>query len=317
MAEIKHSIDWLQYSCDWPNEVRDWPLQPEEQIIVARTAIPHLAVNGLPPQRSTKITGMEGYNKSYNMLYCTVHVAPNNRGQKMGVRFDGSHMGVWRDLGGTDARLVAFVKDIRGSASRIDIAFDLLGYGVNPLRVYEDWKKGKWTSRARTVQPLTKGVMGADGVVTEASTIYIGSRSSQIMVRMYEKGKQMGLPDDWLRVEIELKGDKAQCAIEDMVRLGIPEVGRQILREFIDMKYKFWRDLTQGKSVELSSVGRKRTDREAWVHNVIIPMLSEMIDEEWGGEGSCMTLQAVEAVMRAGWHKRAMYLREQHGILTR
>lgn len=322
MNEIQHSIDWLQYSADWPIAVREWPVNPEEEVNIIRTAIPHLHIQGLPPQRAKgdKAIGMRGYSRTFDMVYCTAHVHPEHRSEKIGVRFDGGCMGAWRDYGQTEERLIKFVNDIRATCSRVDIAFDLFDFGIDPLRLYDFWKRGKWSTRARSCRPFTEGIMGEDGQVREASTLYIGSRTSETMVRIYEKGKQLRVDRDWTRVEIELKGDKAQMAISEMNRLGIDVVGKQILRDFINMPYKFFKALTTGKSVALPKIGAKKTDRQIWLENIIIPLLREEMSNEWGelgddgsvNEKSMMLHAAIESLVRDNWHARSQYIRDKY-----
>jgi hypothetical protein len=45
-------------------------------------------------------------------------------------------------------------------------------------------------------------------------TFYLGSRSSEKMVRVYDKGKEQGVPQDWLRIEMEFKGESASRAAD-------------------------------------------------------------------------------------------------------
>ena len=317
MAEIRHSIDWFQYSVDWPSHIKDWPLIGKGAMPVLRTAIPYMDTQGWEPERGEgfRLLPMAGYPKAYDLLYASAHVDPNRREQKIGVRMTGHNLAAFRSLGGTEGRLLTFYKEVKAKASRIDIAFDLMDYGVDPLRVYADWEKGKVKSNARTVQPFTKATRNSDGTISKASTLYFGSRESELMVRMYEKGKQMQTDLDWVRIELEVKGDKACAVCQDIERLGVAAVGRELLRGYFSkMPYKFWPDLIAGDSVPLTHVGRKMTAHDAWLLNIIIPMLQEDIRKEWEGETERGITRNVEALIRENWTRRMMCLREQYGF---
>jgi len=45
----------------------------------------------------------------------------------------------------------------------------------------------------------------------DGRTLYIGSRSSAAMERLYEKGKQLGQSPDWVRLELEFKPQNARA----------------------------------------------------------------------------------------------------------
>lgn len=44
-----------------------------------------------------------------------------------------------------------------------------------------------------------------DWVRGNGRTLYIGSRQSEVHIRIYEKGKQLGMDPDWFRYEVEIK----------------------------------------------------------------------------------------------------------------
>jgi len=315
MAEIKHSIDWFQYSVKWPDAIWEWPLERGEAIPILKSAIPFMDTTGWKPERDNeyRVLPMAGYPNTYDMLYASCHVDPKRPEQKIGVRMTGQNLGAYRDLGGTEGRLLEFYTNVGGKCSRIDIAFDLLDYGIDILRIYKDWETGKVKSNARTVQPLTKATRNADGTISKASTLYFGGRESDMFVRIYEKGKQMQTDLDWLRVELEIKGDKASAVCQDIARLGVAAVGKELLRGYFSkMPYKFWRDLVDGESVALTPVGRKVTAHDAWLLNVILPMLQEDIRKEWEGETDRGITRNVEALIRENWTRRMMCLREQY-----
>jgi len=317
MPHITHCIDWLQYSLDWPATIAEWPIDDKEELAIVRTCIPHFHVSGLPPERAkdNHAQGMQGWTRFYDMLWATVGVNPQYKSQKIGVRMTGGDMGAYRDLGGTEARLVQFVNRNRATTSRVDIAFDLFDYGIDVLKMYDDWKRGRLEVRARTARPVTEGVMTDAGVV-EASSVYFGSRTSETMLRVYEKGKETGTGIDWVRVELELKGDRAIAVMRDCERLGVGPVGAQLLRDYVKKcPYKFWKELVKGDSVELTTAGRKKTERQIWLENTIFPLIQAEVEAEWdSGEFTGIT-ERLEAIIRGNWQRRAIEIKKQRGYL--
>lgn len=305
--KIVHCIDWLQYSVAWPDAITEWPIFAEEELAILKTCIPAITVQGLPPERpkSDKMVGMQGYTKSFDMLYATAHVNPNFRSQKIGVRMSGNDLSAYRDLGGTEERLLGFIRGTKAKASRIDIAFDLFNFDVDLMRIYADWKAGRVKTKARTVQPFTKATRNKDGTITEATTLYFGSRTSEVMVRMYDKGAETGTDLDWLRVELEIKGDRAVAIADDCYHQGVSEVGRKLLQEFITAApYLFWRKLIATPTAELTRVSRRLSDRQAWLLNVVIPLLREEIQHEWDSAEETGITREVEAALRQQWLNR-------------
>lgn len=313
---ITFKLDWWQYAVAWPDWLTEWPIEDDEARKIIRTCVPHLYVSGKPYDRphGDKPSYMQGYTKTYDYGYATIHVDPNRRDMKCQVRMTGGDLQTYRDLGGDDARLVQFTRGVSGSTSRIDCAFDLFAYGIDLMQIYKDWKRGKVACRARKVTPVVGARMDEQGNVVEAVTLYFGSRTTEIMVRMYDKGKEQETDLDWIRIEIEIKGDKARAYGVAMDANGIAETARAILADyFYKMPYAFWRDVVKGKLADLPKVGRKMTEREAWIRNVVLPVLRDEIAAEWDGMEETGITRDIEALIRDHWRTRALAIQKQYG----
>jgi DNA relaxase NicK len=104
-------------------------------------------------------------------------------------------------------------------ASRVDVAMD-----------FRHVPFGVLSALCGTPSRVVTNTNAAQG-----DTHYFGSRQSRHFVRVYEKGKQMGLPQlsDWVRVEVEVKPDKAAgkraamtASHSELIRSG--RVGRKV-----------------------------------------------------------------------------------------
>jgi hypothetical protein len=108
---------------------------------------------------------------------------------------------------------------LRHRPSRIDHAVDRHADGL--FERLAEWSKALAKEFRVAWSPA------GDWVTPDAGrTFYLGSRKSQIMVRVYEKGLKyahdMGLPvtqelRDWVRIEVEFKPDKPQAKDEAAV----------------------------------------------------------------------------------------------------
>lgn len=316
--KIYCSIDWLEYTVAWPNHVTEWPILTTQEEAIFKTCFPFRPNNTgheMEREKGDPTAKMHGYSKVRDYGYCSVNVNPNLRSQKIGVRYNGDGLRYWRSLGESTDELFAFVKSSGATATRIDIAFDLIDYGILPAKVYEHWKAGKLRTTARTAIPLTKG-QWINGVLTEATTLYIGSRESEVMIRLYEKGKQMGTSDDWVRLEIEIKGDKAKSIVPEIVRIGQAKVGQQILRDFILTadRYKFLRDLLDSEDFELPKVERGETDTDAWLRNVVMPIIERRMQLELETPTAYCIQRDMEALISKSWQRRAEVIKAQYGV---
>lgn len=109
------------------------------------------------------------------------------------------------------------IKD-KGNVSRVDLAFDVKE-GVEFNKVKKSVRLGCLVSKSRNVRIIESFENGVDGGKDKGGTIYIGSNKSNKMLRIYDKGKQEGLGERWVRFEMQLRDQVANKCILDMVNL--------------------------------------------------------------------------------------------------
>jgi phage replication initiation protein len=91
--------------------------------------------------------------------------------------------------------------------SRVDIALDT---DINILsKVLKSIEKDLYSSKSRNI----KVISSLTDSKLQADTLYIGSRSSLLMVRIYNKAIEQGVEIPWYRVEIVLKKDRIVMAV--------------------------------------------------------------------------------------------------------
>ena len=129
--------------------------------------------------------------------------------------------------------------------TRLDLALDTSVKLIDKIRAKID--KKEYISKSRSISYICKS--GAKSTRTE--TIYIGSRSSDLMIRIYDKAVEQGLEEiDWERWEIVLKKDK--------IKQAIPLLKKGISKTFKNILYTYFRPL---KKIESN---KSRSKVETW-----------------------------------------------------
>lgn len=167
--------------------------------------------------------------------------------------------------------------------TRLDLALDTSFKLIDKIRASID--KKKYISKSRSISYICKS--GKDSTRTE--TIYLGSRSSDLMIRIYDKAVEQGLEEiDWERWEIVLKKDK--------IKEAIPLLKKDISQTFKNILYTYFRPIVKIESnksrskvekwymkflgeVEKVSLYREPSqktieDKWAWVEKQVAPTLS-------------------------------------------
>lgn len=135
---------------------------------------------------------------------------------------------------GWETRLQWFLSGVNGWLTRIDLAYDDYEGQIYPVRqMREKAKEGAFTKRrppkleVRGAWEQTdieefdpekvelRGQWDQSDPNNSGLTLYVGSRSSGKLARLYEKGKQMGMEESpWVRFEVEIHSSTFQLTLE-------------------------------------------------------------------------------------------------------
>ena len=148
--------------------------------------------------------------------------------EKISIHYNGTEdMGIWLEMSGQGCRafesfgtgdyeaLFDEVFDNPGdmNITRLDVAFDDHSGLLDIHEVCEDTKNQEYVSRFRgwDVDYSDKG-----------SSVTLGSRSSEILVRIYDKAAERGFDDGrhWVRVELQLRRERARGFLAGLRILG-------------------------------------------------------------------------------------------------
>lgn len=130
---------------------------------------------------------------------------------------------------------LAYLLGIGAGISRFDLALDdTTAACIDIDRVIEHLRDDavvkRWVNWS-----LVQSQKGSKAPI--AKTVYIGSRKSAAFLRIYDKAAEQGTDEHWVRVELELKDERARAmasAIVDGASAG--EVFAGVLRGYIDFK---------------------------------------------------------------------------------
>lgn len=202
--------DGITVGCDWISwTTRE--LKPED--IVDALKLPHHDWQ-LTSGRSNYREALQ-YGKHYTIMF-------NGTREDMGQHLRISGQGVQdlaHRLGGRVETFLGWLHT-RGSFSRIDVAFDAFA-GELPLdRIERDIQDGNLTSRWKEADIGRTVTLAGEASRTTGRIIRFGGRSSASFCRMYDKAAQLGLTGDWVRCELETKGDRADKVVDLILREG-------------------------------------------------------------------------------------------------
>ncbi|WP_183360164.1 replication initiation factor domain-containing protein [Geomonas limicola] len=178
-------------------------------------------------------SGRSGYRKRYEYGNIDVLTDGGSSGMGHNITLKGAachrYQRCLRDI-------VEHVFAIDGHFTRCDLAIDdfhglldmeVIGEAITGGLVTANFKKVReYNERERTTGMLTG--RGA----------YFGSRKSEVFIRIYDKALEQRVDQHWVRVELELKGSRANAAMKLVLTKEIGTVARGILNSRLSFREK-------------------------------------------------------------------------------
>lgn len=116
--------------------------------------------------------------------------------------------------------------------TRLDLAFDDHTGILDIYRIEDDLRHRFYTSRSKVCD-----IEWSDDQLDDLQGLscYVGSKKSDIVVRIYDKAAERGFKDrHWIRVELQLRDDRARNAASDLiVQHDIGSTVSAILRNYL------------------------------------------------------------------------------------
>ena len=153
------------------------------------------------------------------------------------------------------------------SFTRIDMAIDAINFKLRPQRATKELNLGRCKTRAKksptNSDPRDLGY-----------TQYVGKKASEIYLRIYDKAEEMGVDADHTRVELVVKGRRAEYAARQIVQ---SVDYRAMVRAYADFpSWRQWRRIMDVEPVKLPSQ-RKETSTERWLLATCAPALARVV----------------------------------------
>lgn len=251
-------LDWLRYSVD--EHMPNCDVLPPYELFGIVGPLKRMAPN---------------YNMGLQLQAGTIQWNTKDPGQRKLITLTGADLFDIRAANISERSLLHFVTTLKNvKITRMDYALDIFETSAEANHAWEDYRQGKLRTRARTVHKVESHKQGDD---QPAVTVYVGSRTSQAMVRIYDKGRQLGLPYNYVRAELELKGGKALAVAKAMVVHGIEKIGKASMRDQVDMVRAWWRDSFATTGRQHIKPEQRQADWNAWIAKVVLPNFEKAI----------------------------------------
>lgn len=262
-------IDWLSITFPIP---RGASAEQYDDIQYFRQQIAYNLTRDKSVWRTAK--PLFGYTSAYQSGYGTLVMYGK---QEMGVHVQYSGQALYMlDINGVEADdIIRNAVSLGARATRADIALDIYN-GVSGADSFTNAVKlGKAITSSKTWKNLENEAGG--------KTCYIGARSSERMVRVYDKKAERASQfievssDSWIRVEAELKGDRAKDFMNACKDNELLDVMRAHLKGAIDFPtIKDWNEALNFDHavVQPTETKRKDTKTRHWLMSVVANTLA-------------------------------------------
>lgn len=234
---------------------------------------------------STKNKGMYGYTN-------TIHYETGAKRMYSTERLDmGEHFvfsgsclaNIWSSSGINPFSLLYTILDFNGRVSRIDFAIDVrfIELSVTKLSSLSNTAK-KGAGRAPSRSLVTSDNGGA--------THYVGSRSSDKFLRIYNKSAQLGEDGFWTRIELEMKGQTAHAVGWQASYLNEADFFAMcsgMIKSVFDCDDETWKAALEGAGTKLDVPKPDKRDTMGWLLKSVAPAIARMLLENpskdvWG-----------------------------------
>jgi hypothetical protein len=155
------------------------------------------------------------------------------------------------------------------TCSRIDIAID-----VTSIRLVKDLIACIKDDKVKTHVKKWGVIEGNDG----GTTLYVGSRDSERMLRIYDKAVEQGLTGQtWDRIELEVKGQAAHRLARALAHFDPEGVVRSWIDDFCHFDNEIWTMLMTTPISYYSASQRRKSDTREWLLNSVSQIIAKRV----------------------------------------
>jgi DNA relaxase NicK len=217
-----------------------------------------------------------GYKSAWmNNLGATVQWNEERPEMRVLSQYSGATLNRYRDCdmqAATVLEIHSYKPETR--LTRIDLAFDLRDTGFGIQAKYMNLKHGEVkcsTSKADLIVGTTGG-----------TTLYIGSRQSDKFLRIYDKAAEQQIPGDWVRVELEIKGDTARelgkIILLNSSEAQLAKIAKSMLWSMVQFPDEIWQHLCADSSPVTFTISHKKSDNlKSWLADQVAPAIADYL----------------------------------------
>lgn len=178
---------------------------------------------GFEPSAFQTIKGMHGYHDREYYDGVSIHYGGRD---EVWVEMCGEGCRVFETFGHGDwNRLFSvLLSDSSYHITRLDVAFDDHTGIFDIIRIADDCQAGNFVSRWRWWS-VTRS---SDGI-----SVYHGSPRSDARLRIYDKAAEKGREEHWIRVELQLRDDRAFQFIQQSLDMSLGELFSGVLAQYV------------------------------------------------------------------------------------
>lgn len=159
-----------------------------------------------------------------------------------------------------------------GRCTRIDLALDV-PRTLDFRALYDAVRAGELDTRAKKAS-----IIDSDS----GTTVYVGARTSEQYLRVYDKQAQTGGEKPWTRIELECKGRTANGIAQYLAGGSLLDIPR-LIRAFCDWKgNETWEAIFAGLAKVSAPKIQKITDRARWFEDGVKPAVRSGLEQEDG-----------------------------------
>lgn len=259
MIEYSGCIDWLSFTMRQSDNGALFDIPYFVPGLDCKEATPHF-----------------GYRRAVQ-YECGLLIMYDGAAENMGAhyQYSGKTLNALRASGVTIQEILAFHDDNRHKCTRCDLAIDIRNDGLFELELSAAIAAGKRHGTAKNISEVRS-------LTDQGRTVYVGSRSSDIFCRIYNKAAEQRVEGCWTRCEVEVKGKAAQlCA--DRVQAGgegcVKALAEAELEKRAGFEFPGWTAMLQGQAVPLVVSSEPTTRTKEWLLATCASSLAKYIVE--------------------------------------
>lgn len=248
------------------------------------------------------------YGYSEQKILGNISALYNNMRKDMGIHIILSGKGCREyETNNNIADLLFRVESCKGKLTRMDIAIDDVdGHIIDFNKILADVQDGNIISRWKNSIEITKRDMNSGSII--GHTINFGSRKSDLMMRLYNKGMETEENPSWIRLELEIKKKKAQKLNNILINTTyIGPIVAKVINNYIRFVNPSSKDSNKSRwqtreywlnilmvidKLSLSSKGKERSieDIKSWIIRQVAPSLALILIDEQGDLSEIMSI---------------------------